>query len=221
MSSWSRRPSFCPSRTTPTYSQKRKWEIISEACENDLHDEHCCGRLQDSQCLWSGERRVCIRSLTHNVCVLWFLCIASHHRRSGRRLCNVPGSGSSTHLEIYFVRVPCEFAVLCVCSYGIIAAMTAQALGFQKRSLPLIENLDEKVANCNNPALLEELLSRIMWFLHRPIFRIVREYPGTETEVRAHQMTRKLRSSGFTPQKSELSSHQIAHSGVVPHQRSP
>ena len=33
---------------------------------------------------------------------------------------------------------------------------------------------------------------------------------GSSSEVRAHQMARKLRSAGFTPQKSELSSHRMA-----------
>ena len=114
----------------------------------------------------------------------------------------------------------CEFVGLCVCSYGSTAVTTVLASGVQRRSLLLIEKLDEKVANCNNPAQREELISRIMWFLHRPIFRIVREYPSTKSEVRAHQMARKLRSSGLTPQKSELSSHQMAPGGVISHWRS-
>ena len=149
------------------------------------------------------------------MCVLWFLRLASHHRRSGRRLCNVLGSGSSTHLEIYVVRVTCDFADLCACSYGIIAAMTAQASGFPNRSPPLIENLDEMVASCNNPALLAELISGIMCFLHRPIFRIVREYPGTETKVRAHQMTRKLRVDSAKI-RAELSSNRSQRSRSAP-----
>ena len=103
----------------------------------------------------------------------------------------------------------CEFAVLSVSSYGITAVMTALASSFQKRSLPLIGKLDEKVANCNNPALREELVSRIMWFLHRPIFLIVREYAGTKSEVRAHNKCSEI------AEKSELSSHQMAPSGVV------
>ena len=35
-----------------------------------------------------------------------------------------------------------------------------------------------------------------------PTFRIVQEYPGTKSEVRAHQIVRKLRSAGFTPQQN-------------------
>ena len=41
-----------------------------------------------------------------------------------------------------------------------------------------------------------------------------------KSEVRAHQMARKLRRSGLTPQKSELSSHQMAPGGVVTHSSS-
>ena len=48
----------------------------------------------------------------------------------------------------------------------------------------------------------------------------MREYLGTKSEVRAHQIARKLRSAGFTPQKSELSSHQMAPCGVVAHSSS-
>ena len=114
----------------------------------------------------------------------------------------------------------CEIVGLCVCSYGSTVVVTALASGFQKRSLPLMEKLDEKVANCNNPALRKELISRIMWFLHRPILRVVREYPCTKSEVRAHHMARKLRSAGFTPRKSELSSHQMVPSVVVAHSSS-
>ena len=41
-----------------------------------------------------------------------------------------------------------------------------------------------------------------------------------KSEVRAHVMARKLRSAGFTPQKSELSSHQMSPGGVVSHSSS-
>ena len=34
-----------------------------------------------------------------------------------------------------------------------------------------------------------------------PIFLIARKYTGTKSEGRAHQMTRRLQSTGFTPQK--------------------
>ena len=41
------------------------------------------------------------------------------------------------------------------------------------------------------------------------IFRSVREYPGTKSELRAHQMARKLRSASLSPHKirAELSSN--------------
>ena len=51
---------------------------------------HCCGGPRNSQRLSNGELRVCIRSLSPDVCVLWFLHVASHRRRSGRHLCDDP-----------------------------------------------------------------------------------------------------------------------------------
>ena len=45
-------------------------------------------------------------------------------------------------------------------------------------------------------------------------------YLAQKSELRAHQMARKLRSSGLTPQKSELSSHQVAPARVVAHSSS-
>ena len=56
-----------------------------------------------------------------------------------------------------------------------------------------------------------------------PDFRIVREYPRTKSELRAHQMARKLRSAGFTPHKirAELSSNgsqlELRTAGLTPH----
>ena len=59
---------------------------------------------------------------------------------------------------------------------------------------------------------------------HRaPIFRIVREYPRAKSELRAHQMARKLRRAGFTPRKigAELSSNgsqlELPTAGLTPH----
>ena len=48
----------------------------------------------------------------------------------------------------------------------------------------------------------------------------VRGSPRTKIRAESSSNARELRSSGLTPQKSELSSHQIAPRGVVAHSRS-
>ena len=69
-----------------------------------------------------------------------------------------------------------------------------------------------------HPALREEHITRVMWFLLRPIFSdCAGVHPAQKSEMRAHQMALKLRGGGFTPQKSELSSHQMTPGGVVAH----
>ena len=50
----------------------------------------------------------------------------------------------------------------------------------------------------------------------RGVSRVRGSLRTKKSELRAHQMARKLRSPGVTPQKSELSSHQMARECEVP-----
>ena len=141
-----------------------------------------------------------------DVCVLWFLHVDRHRRRSGRHLCDVPGL-------CHPIRQTCRLKYLVPClNVGLIcelvALVRAQIWRHSRWSLPsLSRGTDRRVVRHFDDTRVDDLLpGRRLKILDLTLWSrfsgLCGSTPAQRSEVRAHQMARKLRSAGFTPQKN-------------------